>query len=73
MTIDISKSIPQGSILVPLLVSIYINDLITLSDKLHFIISINVATINFNFENFDKFCIEAEITNELEKKCLGRR
>ena len=62
--INISTGVPQGSILGPLLCFIY---LITISDKLNFIMYADDTTIYFILEDFDLSCIEAEITNELEK------
>ena len=43
------------------------NDLITVSDKFNFIMYADDTTIYFNPEDFDPTCIEADITNELEK------
>ena len=47
--------VPQGSILGPLFFSICINDLITVSDKLKFIMYADDTTIYFNLEDFDRY------------------
>ena len=66
-TLDISTGVPQGSILGPLFFSICINDLITVSNKLKFIMYADDTTIYFNLEDFDPYNLERDINNELEK------
>ena len=50
-----------------MLFSICINDLITVSEKRNFIMYADGTTIYFNLEDGDPTCIDADITNELEK------
>ena len=69
-TLDISTGVPQGSILGPLFYSICINDLITVSNKLKFIMYADDTTIYFNLEDFDPYNLERDINNELEKITL---
>ena len=69
-TLDISTGVPQGSILGPLFFSICINDLITVSNKLKFIMYADDTTIYFNLEDFDPYNLERDINNELEKITL---
>ena len=64
---EIRTGVPQGSILSPLLFSIYINNLITVSNKLNFIMYADDTTIYFDLENFKKDNIEHQINDELKR------
>ena len=46
---------------------IYINDLITVSDRLNFLMYADDTTIYFNLEDFSNIIKETDINNELEK------
>ena len=58
---------PQGSILGPLLFSIYIIDLSTISDALKCIMYADETTIYLNTEDFPKDNLAKHITTELAK------
>ena len=58
---------PQGSILGPLLFSIYINDRSTISNSLKFIMYADDTTIYFNTEDFPRDKLAKHITTELDK------
>ena len=64
---EVYTAMPQGSILGPLFFSICINDLITTSDKLKFIMYADDTTISFNLEDFGQQNTEVEIYTEFEK------
>ena len=70
-TVDIITGVTQGSIILgPLLFSICINDLITISNKFKFIMYADDTTIYFNLEDFDPYHLKRDINNELEKITL---
>ena len=50
----IKTGVPQGSILGPLLFSICINNLVTVSNKLNFLMYADDTTIYFNLEDFSR-------------------
>ena len=64
--IEICTGVPQGSILGPLFFSVYINDLITVSNRLNFLLYSDDTTIYFNLEDVDLLTAETDINRELE-------
>ena len=65
--VEICTGVPQGSILGPLFFSVYINDLITVSKRLNFLMYADDTTIYFNLEDFDLLTRETDVNRELEK------
>ena len=63
----ITTGIPQGSILGPLLFSIYVNDIINSSDKLQYLLYADNTTLYFKREHFTPHNANLEINNELSK------
>ena len=63
----ITTGIPQGSILGPLLFSIYVNDIINSSHKLQYLLYADDTTLYFSREHFTPHNANLEINNELNK------
>ena len=68
---DVKSGVPQGSILGPLLFSIYINDIVTVSKKFKFLMYADDTTIYLNLEDLSGIIVEENVSNELNKLSLN--
>ena len=64
---QITCGVPQGSIVGPLLFSIYLNDLVNVSDKFNYIMYADDTTIYFNLEDFPAINLGMNVSHELSK------
>ena len=65
--LEIKIDIPQGSILLSLFYSIFINDLVNSSRIFSLLVYADDTTINFNFEDFPANNRERAINKEIDK------
>ena len=65
--VPISIGVPQCFILGPLLLSIYINDLVMASSKLNYMMYADDTTLYFDLEDFDFRNMDNVINSEIEK------